>query len=89
MKKFLTTVVLVTITTTPVFAQSFAPEYGSGNIVSGANQGGEASYGQAPDNYYAQVPENHRTRSEHLRHVGGLRPSAAKSQDDARSNMQD
>jgi hypothetical protein len=51
MKKLLTTVVFLTIAATPVFAQSFAPEYGSGNIVSGTNQGGEGSYAQAPENY--------------------------------------
>jgi hypothetical protein len=88
-KKLLTTVVLLTITGTPVLAQSFAPEYGSGNIVSGANQGGEAAYAQAPDDHYAQVPESHRTRSERLRHVRRLQPSAVKSEDNMRSNMQD
>ena len=39
MKKLLTTVVFLTIAVTPVFAQSFAPEYGSGNIVSGNKSG--------------------------------------------------
>ena len=46
-------------------------------VVSGANQGGESSY--------AQAPENHETHYEHPRHVRKLRPSAAKSEDAAKS----
>jgi hypothetical protein len=72
MKKLLTTVVFLTIAATPVFAQSFAPEYGSGNIVSGTDQGGEGSYAQAPNSY--------ETRYEHARQVRRLRPSAPKSE---------
>ena len=68
MKKLLTTVAFLTITATPVLAQSFAPEYGSGNIVFGTNQDGEASYAQAPENY--------NTRYEHPRHIRKLSPSA-------------
>ena len=80
MKKLLTTVVFLTIAATPVFAQSFAPEYGSGNIVSGTNQGGEGSYAQAPDNY--------ETRYEHATHIRTLRPSAPKSENNTKDESQ-
>ena len=81
MKKLVTTVVFLTIAATPVFAQSFAPEYGSGNIVSGTNQGGEGSYAQAQDNY--------ETRYEHARHVRSLRPSAPKSENNTKDKSQE
>ncbi len=81
MKKLLTTVTFLTMAATPVFAQSFAPEYGSGNIVSGTNQGGEGSYAQASDSY--------KTRYEHARHVRRLRPSAPKSQDNTKDESQE
>ena len=81
MKKLLTTVVFLTIAATPVFAQSFAPEYGSGNIVSGTNQGSERSY--------AQVPENYEIRYQHARHVRTLRPSAPKSENNTKDESQE
>ncbi len=73
MKKLLTIVAFLTITATPVLAQSFAPEYGSGNIVSGTNQGGEAAYAQAPENY--------KMGYEHPRHVRKLPRVAPRSAD--------
>jgi hypothetical protein len=80
MKKLLTTVVFLTMAATPVFAQSFALEYGSGNIVSGTNQGGEGSYAQAPDTY--------ETHYEHATHVRRLRPSASKSENNTQDESQ-
>jgi hypothetical protein len=80
MKKLLTTVIFLTMAAVPAFAQSFAPEYGSGNIVSGTNQGGEGSYAQAPDRY--------ETRYEHARHIRRLRPSAPKSEGNTQDELQ-
>ncbi len=64
MTKLLTTVAFLTVTAAaPVFAQSYAPEYGSGNIAPNTNQEGEGSYAQAPTNYetgYHHMRKSHK-----------------------------
>ncbi len=67
MTKLLTTVAFLTVTAAaPVFAQSYAPEYGSGNIVPKINQEGEGPYAQAPANY--------ETGYEHTRQIRKVHP---------------
>jgi hypothetical protein len=57
MKKLATTVAFLSIgllsnVAMPAFAQSYTPEFGTGNVAAAPpNQSGEASYAQAPDNY--------------------------------------
>ena len=53
MKKFLTTLALLTVFAAPAFAQSFDPEYGTGNVLPFAyapqvNGSGNDAYAYAP-----------------------------------------
>jgi hypothetical protein len=56
MKKLVATVFLsiglLSNVAMPAFTQSYIPEFGTGNVgAAPPNQGGEASYAQAPDDY--------------------------------------
>ena len=53
MKSVLTTAAVLVLIATPVLAQSFDPDVGTGNITPPpvASQNGASAYGQAPDTY--------------------------------------
>ena len=70
MKKFLTTVALVTVIATPAFAQSFDPDSGTGNVLAfgytptapqndriPVRQGGQSSFAMGPRHGSSRMPQ--------------------------------